>query len=298
MTAPASASLPTAIIVTYDSAGVLPACLSALAAQGVPAIVVDNASGDDTAAIAEKAGATVIRNARNEGFGRANNIGARAATGDYLLLVNPDLVLQPGAVAALMEAAARWPDAGMFAPRISEPDGRLFYQNRSLLSESVLSCAVAGDARANPPDGDACAPFLSGACLMVRRELFLDLGGFDPEIFLFYEDDDLCRRMRDRGLALVHVDGAGAVHGRGQSSAPKSGRRYRVRWHMGWSRVVTARKYGLPTQAFATLALNVPKVLLSALALRRGEVERYAGLVAGTVAALRGVQALEREGLS
>lgn len=287
----------TAIVVTHDSAGVLPECLAALSAEGIVALVVDNASTDRTVALAESAGARVIRNAKNEGFGRANNTGVAAAETEFCLLVNPDLVLQPGAVSALMAAAGRYLDAGLYAPRIIEPDGRVFYQNRSLLTESVLRRPVAGEARAVVPAGDACAPFLSGACLLVQRDLFLELGGFDPNIFLFYEDDDLCRRMLDRGRALVHVDGAVAVHARGQSSTPKPGRRYRARWHLGWSRVYIARKYGLKSDAMRTIATNAPKVLLAALALRRTEVERYAGIVAGTFAALRGGSALAREGL-
>ena len=287
----------TAIIVTHDSAAVLPACLAALAEQGVPTLVVDNASSDDTATLAERAGARVIRNSRNEGFGRANNLGVAAAQTEFCLLVNPDLVLQPGAVTTLLDAAERYPDAGLYAARIIEPDGRVFYQNRSLLSESVLGRAVLGDARAVMPEGDACAPFLSGACLLVRREIFQEMGGFDPDIFLFYEDDDLCRRMRDSGRALIHVDGAVATHARGQSSTPKPGRRYRARWHMGWSRVYIARKYGLKTDAMRTILLNAPKALLAALTFQRTEFERYAGIVAGTVAALRGRSALAREGL-
>ena len=55
------------------------------------------------------------------------------------------------------------------------------------------------------PEGDVCAPFFSGACFLVRRDLFLRLGGFDENIFLFYEDDDLCRRIADGGLSLVYV---------------------------------------------------------------------------------------------
>ena len=112
-----------AIVVAHDSADVLPGCLAALAGQHVPAIVVDNASRDASASVAEAAGAQVIRNARNEGYGRANNRGVRAAeTAEHVLIVNPDVVLRPGAVDALLEAARSWPDAGLLAPRLVEPD--------------------------------------------------------------------------------------------------------------------------------------------------------------------------------
>lgn len=283
-----------AIVVTHDSAAVLPACLAALAGQHVPAIVVDNASRDASAAIAEAAGAMVIRNPRNEGFGRANNRGVRAAgTADFVLFVNPDVVLRPGAADALLAAARTWTDAGLFAPRIVEPDGRFFYQPRSLLASFLTNPA----GRRDLPEGDACAPFLSGACLMVERALFLDLGGFDEAIFLFYEDDDLCRRMADAGRALVHVHGAVALHGRGRSSAPEKGRVFRSRWHQAWSRAYVSRKYGLPDPSLSGLMTNLPKAALSALACRRSGLERYGGSAAGALAFLRGQDALSREGL-
>ena len=283
-----------AVVVAHDSAEALPACLAALAAEHVPALVVDNASRDNSAALAEAAGAEVVRNARNEGYGRANNIGVRAAErAVHVLILNPDVVLRPGAVDALLAAAEAYPDAGLYAPRIVEPDGRFFYQARSYLAPYLPN----PKGRLALPSGDACAPFLSGACLMVRRDRFLERGGFDEEIFLFYEDDDLCRRFADAGRALVHVHGAVALHGRGRSSAPERGRVFRTRWHQAWSRAYVARKYGLPDPSLGMLAVNAPKAALSALALRRTGWERYGGSAAGAYAALRGRSALAREGL-
>ncbi len=283
-----------AIVVAHDSAEVLPACLAALAGQHVPAIVVDNASRDASAAVAEAAGAQVIRNARNEGYGRANNRGVRAAeTAEHVLIVNPDVILRPGAVEALAAAARSWPDAGLLAPRLVEPDGRFFFQPRSLLAPYLTNPG----GRLALPEGDACAPFLSGACLMMPRRLFLDLGGFDERIFLFYEDDDLCRRIAETGRAIIHVHAAEALHGRGRSSAPERGRVFRTRWHQAWSRAYVSRKYGLPDPSLAALMTNLPKALLSALVLRRSGMERYGGSAAGALAFLRGRTALAREGL-
>lgn len=283
----------TAIVVAWNSAEALPDCLTALALEGVAAIVVDNASSDDTVAVAEAHGARVIRNARNEGYGRGNNVGAASANTEYILVINPDCAPDPGAVAALVAAARRWPDAGMLAPRIVEPDGRVFFQRRSLLSPYLT----------NPPDilrlpeGDCCAPFLSGACLLMRREVFQSLGGYDPNIFLFYEDDDLCRRVADAGLSLVHVDGAVARHGRGKSAGRAPGRIFRARWHMAWSQAYVAHKWGLPSPAPAAAALNGFKAALALFSFRRAVIERYAGSAAGALAFLRGQEALAREGL-
>ena len=288
-----STSPITAIVVAYDSAEVLPACLSALGAEGVPAIVVDNASCDASAEIARAHGAQIIVNARNEGYGRANNRGVSACTMPYVLIVNPDVEIRPGAIAALLAAAERYPDAGMLAPRIVEPSGRVFLQPRSLLSPDHLNRAGAMAI----PEGDACLPFLSGACLLVRRKLFLALGGFDPAVFLFYEDDDLCRRLRDAGHALVHVHGAEAGHGRGRSTAPSAARRFKARWHLAWSEGYVAAKYGLPQPASIKLVANLAKAFGYALLFQRGKLAAHAGSAAGALAWRRGATAIGREGL-
>lgn len=290
---PSSADV-TAIVVSFDSAQVLPACLSALAGEGIEAIVVDNASGDASVEIAERHGARVLRNARNEGYGRANNRGARAAATPFILIVNPDLEVQPGAVAALLAAAEAYPDAAAFAPRLVEPSGRVFLQPRSLLSPDHLNQAV----RITLPEGDACLPFLSGACLLLRREVFLGLGGFDPAIFLFYEDDDLCRRLREAGHALVHVEGAAARHGRGKSSAPSPQRRFTARWHLAWSEHHVARKWGLPVPGRVKTIENAAKAIGYGLILRQDKMYAHAGSVAGALAARAGRSALSRQGLN
>lgn len=283
-----------AIVVTHDSAGVLPACLGALVRDGVPATVVDNASRDGSADLAERLGASLIRNGRNEGYGRGNNLGIAHATAGYVLVANPDVVLDEGAAAELLAAASRYPDAGLFAPRIVEPSGRFFFQPRSLLAPYLPNPG----GRLALPEGDVCAPFLSGACLMIRRDLFLGLGGFDPDIFLFYEDDDLCRRVADAGYALVHVHAAVARHVRGGSSAAARGRVFNARWHLAWSRGHVCRKYGLPVLGWGAIATNALKAAGFALLLDRRRAERHAGVAAGTLAFRRGRTALDRQGLA
>jgi len=284
----------TAIVVAFDSADALPECLGALKADGVPVIVVDNASTDDSAAIAEREGVRVIRNARNEGFGRANNAGVRAAETELVLIVNPDVVVQRGAAPALVDAARRYSDAEFFAPQIVEPSGRVFFQPRSLLAPYLTNPT----GRTSLPEGEACAPFFSGACFLIRRDLFLRLGGFDENIFLFYEDDDLCLRVAETGSALIYVPKAVVRHARGRSSTPKRGRIFKSRWHQAWSRAYVSRKYGLPNPAPGMFAVNAVKTLVAGLSFRRSLIERYGGSAAGALAFLRGQGALQQEGLS
>jgi N-acetylglucosaminyl-diphospho-decaprenol L-rhamnosyltransferase len=267
----------TAIVVTYNSAAVLPGCLSALKAAGVNAIVVDNDSADGSAAIAAAMGALVIRNDDNQGYGRANNTGVRAANSDYVLICNPDTTVSPEAVEALMTAAIRYPRAGLYAPRIVEPDGREHFKTTSLLNPGP-NCRES-------PVGDVCTPMVQGSCLMMRRELFLSMGGFDENIFLYYEDDDLCRRLSDHKRAIVYVADARVRHLRGGSSAPRPGLIALCRFHQSWSKVYVARKYGLPCPAAVLMIINGAKYLGAWLSGNAPRKERYGGSFRGAVAA-------------
>ena len=283
----------TPVIVTFNSAAVLGACLASLRGETLAPIVIDNASSDASAALAAELGAHVCVNLRNEGFGRAMNSGAALADSELLLLVNPDLTFDPGAIAALLKAAQDYPGASLFGPRLIEPDGRVFFPDQSLLSPQRRKSRAA----AALPEGDCTQPFLSGACYFVRRASFQALGGFDPNIFLFYEDDDLCRRFSDAGGPPVYVHGAVARHARGKSSAPAKGRQFRARWHLAWSRVYVARKYGARPQILRLLCKSGVKYLLAAAMCDSARRERHGGTIAGTLAALLGKSALQKEGL-
>jgi GT2 family glycosyltransferase len=269
----------TAIIVSYESVEVLATCLKSLAAQGVKAIVVDNASTDESAAIAKAHGAEVIINAQNEGFGCAMNIGVQHASTCYCLLINPDTTLDVGFVDAMLEAACQYAEAGIIAPRIIEPDGRVFFQPRSLLANILTNPS----GTMHLPEGDCCTPFVSGACMLVERELFMQMGGFDPEIFLFYEDDDLCRRMSDAGKSIIYVHGAVLRHLRGKSVAPSLNHTYTVRYHLAWSRAYISKKYGLPHHGLWLLLVSFSKLLVALCTGNKAKITRHYGTIRGTL---------------
>jgi N-acetylglucosaminyl-diphospho-decaprenol L-rhamnosyltransferase len=284
----------TAIIVTHDSAGVLEKCLTALRQQNATLIVVDNASNDDSVAIAEKAGALVLRNEHNQGFGRAMNLGLSKASTDLVLFINPDLVIADGALSALEAAEIRYPDAALFGAHLIEPGGRIFFPKKSLLSP-YLHNEIGKDWK---PNGDCCVPHISGACMLMRRNQALELGGFDPEIFLFYEDDDLCRRVIEAGFSIIYVDHALAHHDRGHSTSPRPGRAYKSRWHLSWSHHYIAQKWNIPAPTSGLKLKNTLKYWLARLTHNQARIERYAGTLDGIKAFEAGLTALEQEGLS
>ncbi|MFE1598744.1 glycosyltransferase [Methylobacterium sp. ID0610] len=242
-----------AVVVAEDSAALLPACIGALAASHVPALVVDAASRDGSAAVAEAQGARVIRLACHEGFAQACNAGVRAARGArFVLLVPPDATLDPGAADALLAAAARHPQAILFAPRIVAPD-----------------------------------PVLRpGTCLMARRDLFLAHGGFDEMIVQFHEEEDLRRRLARRAGACIAVPEA--VVRRARPDRPRPSLLYRLSWHRAWSQAYVARKHGLPDPAPSLLATHAARALIALPTFDRKRIAADCGAAAGALAALRG----------
>jgi GT2 family glycosyltransferase len=178
---------------------------------GAQLYVVDNASTDASADIAEAAGARVVRNAENRGFAAAANQGAALGTGELILFLNPDATLAPDDLALLVRAFDD-PSVGAAGPRLVHPDGA---EQRSCwpFPSPVRTWREAfGFASAS-------ADFVVGACLLVRRDAFERLGGFDERFWLYGEETDICRRLRDCGLRVVHVPEARAVHVGGASSA-------------------------------------------------------------------------------
>ena len=149
--------------------------------------MVDNASSDDTGAVAVCAGASYVRLETNQGFGRGCNAGAHAAT-EYLFFVNPDARLAAGCIEALVAAAERRPDEAALQPRSSI--------RQDAWNTNGARCCCPRTGRRQPPEGEVELPALTGGALFCRRNAFEKVGGFDPAIFLFHEDDDLTIRLR------------------------------------------------------------------------------------------------------
>lgn len=270
-------STVTAVVVSYNSAQVITPCIEALLGEGVLVLVVDNASSDDTVTVAREAGAEVIANPQNEGYGRGNNIGIDAVQTEYALIINPDAVVEKGAVAMLLQAAASTPEAALFAPVLVEPDG----------STSGLRPGMLG-------------AYLSGACLLVRKADFQALGGFDRHIFLFYEDDDLSRRVNDSGKAIQLVEGAHVAHRLGGSSSdnPNPQGQFIVRYHQAWSRFYIAQKYGIRMSVYPWLLRFALKYAFATLTGNTTRKMRYAGSLSGAWDYSRGKTALAKQGLN
>jgi N-acetylglucosaminyl-diphospho-decaprenol L-rhamnosyltransferase len=239
----------TAVVVTYNSAAVIAMCLASLKGLG-RVIVVDNASSDDTISVAKATlgGVEVIANQTNLGFGRACNLGLTKASTPYVLFINPDAALRPDAITRLLQAGAQFPEAAILGPAlknargitiISHDSSRLKARHTLRRGEQVL------------PVGACCVDFVLGAVMLARTHVLKDIGGFDESVFLFYEDDDLCERVRKAGHSIVYFPEAVATHLWGSSSKNIVDVSVVKAWHKAWSRLYMVQKHVGPVAARA-----------------------------------------------
>lgn len=272
------------VVVAYNSADVLPACLASIPG-GIAVVVVDNASSDGTGALAEAAGARVVRAPVNLGFGRGANAGFAAVQTEFGLLLNADARLTPGVLEALAQAAARYPDAGLLAPEIFGDDGALQFGH-------ALPTTPPRKRSQPMPAGDCCMDYVGGSAMFFRMSAFRSLGGFDDAIFLYGEDDDICMRLAAGGHGLVHVAGCSVLHAGGKSTTPSPRLDWCKAWHQGWSRVHVEAKHRGRGAAWRYLARQWPGLALKA-GLRRGDARhtKWSGRAAGMAAWARGVSA-------
>ena len=219
------------IIVSFNAAADLGRCLESLhaAPPRVPheIVIVDNASTDASVATARRwPGDRVIVNEKNAGFAAANNIGIRASTGEYLLLLNSDTLVPAGAIDRLLALLEQRPDAAVIGPRLVDGVGRAelsfgrtlgpFNELRQKLRSRRPALVESLTRRPHAPD------WVSGACLLVRRSDAEAVGLIDERFFMYCEDVDFCVAMRARGRAVLFTPDVEIVHLRGRSalSAP------------------------------------------------------------------------------
>lgn len=240
------------IIVNYCTRDLLRDCLASLRSEAggdIEVIVVDNCSHDGSAAMVREEFPKVqlIENSENLGFAKANNQGLRHAHGKYLLLLNSDTVVRPGALRAMAEFLDTHPTAGGVTCRLRNRDGTiqacvsrrpgpmlLFFRlsglsrllrsdrlrrylsrhSRLLLGRTVRSYLEPYAAEGNPVEVEN----ISGACLMLRRRAVECVGLLDEAFFMYFEDMDYCIRLRNAGWKLYYVPAGEIVHLVGQSS--------------------------------------------------------------------------------
>jgi GT2 family glycosyltransferase len=236
--------LVSVIIVSYNTRQMTLDCLRSLYADldllktSAEVFVVDNASQDGSADAVRDAypEVIVIANAENVGFGAANNQAMARATGEFLLLLNSDAFVAPGTVSALVACLRERPDCAAVGPRLLNGDGtlqpscyrypspsRAWFENL-WLSAALPRHPVVGDYRRWEHDTERDVDWVIGACLLVRRAAYEQVGGFDERFYMYQEETDWQRRMKDQGWKIHFTPAAQATHLGGASGASESAR--------------------------------------------------------------------------
>jgi N-acetylglucosaminyl-diphospho-decaprenol L-rhamnosyltransferase len=267
------------VVVTFNSEAVLADCLASIP-RGRPIVVVDNASRDRSVEIARSFGAQVVSNSRNMGFGAACNRGAKCLSTSHVFFLNPDVILTGRALGELEKAIERFPEAGSFGPAV-----KIYGQTRSFRDKSYIQdqCSRYIEDSDAPSDYTEVG-YIDGAALVCDRQAFLGLGGFDENLFLYYEDDDLCYRMRSQNKTLIYVPQSMVQHRKKASSGDEFKLHYVRAWHETSSRMKLSKKYTLCLNANKEKKRAAIRFVRSVVTFRFNKAARYWG----TLMALNG----------
>lgn len=221
------------IIVNFNTKGVTRECLLSLfahvKAESFEVILVDNDSKDGSVAYLEKefgGKIKIIANNKNVGFGAANNLGAKAARGEYLFFLNSDTLLKSDILPELKNILAG-SGVGIVAPKLITANGKeqadSFGRHPTLLRSVLNKLRLGGevDLSASLYEVD----WVSGAALAISKKLFDRIGGFDENFFMYFEDIDLCKRVADSGLKILVDRNARVTHLVGGSEIGKRNRK-------------------------------------------------------------------------
>jgi N-acetylglucosaminyl-diphospho-decaprenol L-rhamnosyltransferase len=224
------------VTVSYNSAATLRDCVVPLSdLDDVAVTVVDNRSTDGSLATVEGLpGVRGVLSDRNGGFGYGCNRGAEGGSNPYILFLNPDARIGAAGVRRLVAELQAHPGAAIVGPKLLEADGeqvpsmRRFQRAGSSWAQALFLHRLIRAPWANEIVGDPAAyavpaspEWLSGACMLVRREVFEALGGFDEGFFLYCDDMDLCTRARAAGHDVRFTPDV-EVHHAGGQSAPRT----------------------------------------------------------------------------
>ncbi len=217
-----------AVVVDYHAGPALSGCIDSLHANLVTNIVVveNGLAGSSPPALGAR-DVVLVEPGQNLGYGRGVNRGAAAAApSTYLLIANPDLVIHEGAVAAMVDYLEAHDRVAVVGPQIQRPDGSIYPSHRvfpnlwlagahALLESPWPKNPATRIYRSPRPDGTV--DWVSGACFMIRRDVFEEIGGFDERYFMFAEDMALCWQVGEHGYRVAGVPGAVVTHIEGLS---------------------------------------------------------------------------------
>ncbi len=225
-----------AVVVNHNAGDLLTICLSSIYAAGydlsLDVVVVDNASTDGSTERAKRAqpSVRVISNPVNRGFAAAANQGVRDTSAPFVLLLNPDAEITGGSLASLLKVAADRADVGILGPMVRNPDGSIQPSARKVpglmdaLGHAFLGPFVPDNRFSRSytlaewdRSSEREVEWVSGCAMLIRREAFEAVGGFDEGYFMYVEDVDICTRLRQTGWSVLFSPEIEVVHETGNT---------------------------------------------------------------------------------
>ncbi len=268
----------TLIIVTYNSGEMISKCLDGIYGDESNIIIIDNASTDNAnSLIAQKfPNVRIIKSEKNLGYGRAANLGLKEVKTPYALLLNPDVITSIGAIESLLERAKQNNSAAIYAPQTRRnKDDR------------------------NKPSMEK-VDWVSGSVMLFDMSKFPAKEFFDENIFLFYEETDLCRRVISSGKDIIIFNDIYMDHLMGKSSGDNYAINYLKYWHAAWSRFYFNRKhFGAAIYAKKSsgyLLKYLFKLVLNIFSGNKRKVLKYKASLAGSLSFLIGLGAFDENG--
>lgn len=211
------------IIVNYKTPELILRCLDSIDQNNgldIEIIVVDNNSQDDSVELIKKVHPDVklIENPINEGFGRANNLGVGQASSEFVLLLNSDMIVEPGSLEKGLFILKHDPSIGVLGCKLVNEDGsnqnsRYFHAGDC---KGVLKDNLVYDKLFYKKPSELKA--IMGAFMLMPKRVFKQVGGFDPDFFMYAEEIELCHRIRKAGYRIVYTEEIKAIHKHGGSS--------------------------------------------------------------------------------
>ncbi len=229
----------TIIVLTYNSAHIVEKCLQKINFEKYRVVVVDNASCDNGVELIKKKfpQTKIIKLEKNVGYGNGNNVALRRVKTEFALVLNPDAMILENDIETVLDAMKKNEEVAIAGPLIlrnfpvSKKEIDEWRQRIEKDGMTVKNCYIK-----KISDGFD-SHFISGSCIFLRMSVFQKLGFFDKRIFMFYEDNELCRRSKINGYKNLIVLDAHAFHAEASSSKKCLKTTFKRNWHLGWSKL-------------------------------------------------------------
>ena len=273
----------TVVIILYNSQEVIGNCLDSFS-KNQKIVFVDNYSSDSSVELVKqiRPHAKIILNKENKGYGSAVNQAFSVVDTTYVLLINPDAVMNSLSLLKLHQTAQSNLNAGIIAPgkgwnlHLRGPNGMTY------------------DSAMVNPEGTFCTWFASGAIWLVRVSDCCSLGGFDENIFLYNEDLDFCLRLREVGKIILICPDAEAKHMESTSTLITNKIRWRKEWNLIWGHLyVTKKHFGvtrLNAEVYRLLLRHLPKMIFHGLVLEHKRFRRDLAIISAVISFILGRQ--------